>query len=115
VGPEVKLLAPKVLSYTLKQYKKRHEVAHFGLKDIEGGFYISPFYNRTKFPKFPDVKGLTRLDIEKRAKRFTDLALSISWLSQRVKRDRLLPPGFPRPVPDLIVRLQKGDQTSAAP
>ena len=109
---ENKVIGLKILRYTLKQYKKRHELAHFAVTDSYGQISISPFFSETKFRKTQTVIGLTQRDIRQRGDRFVDLAHSIEWLRRRI-RPRIQPGRAPKlPIPGLIARLQSQDTMS---
>jgi hypothetical protein len=94
-----------------KLYKKRHEVAHFGVaspEDFVSGTRIAPFFTWGKERQKAN-KYLTHDQIMVRANLFTAAARAVGWFGQLMMRKKLplLPDAPPLQEPELIVRIRE--------
>jgi hypothetical protein len=94
-----------------KLYKKRHEIAHFSIAhpdDLVSGARISPYFTWNKVSNKTE-RYLTKADLKVREDRFSQAALAVAWLSERV-RWRRNPEGAYRPQlaePPLVSHLRE--------
>jgi hypothetical protein len=94
-----------------KLYKKRHEVAHFTIKeklDPQNASAISPFFSWNKELR-STAKFLTAAQIRERADKFDQAALAVTWFNG-ILQPRVIPPKAPTqplPIPALIVRIRE--------
>ena len=93
-----------------KQYKKRHEVAHFSIVNtITHGvdnLRLSPFLTYGHFAR-DDLRYITEEEIHARRKGFGDLFLALVWFQDAAYRRRGPRPGTPMQETPLIVHLKE--------
>ena len=94
-----------------KLYKKRHEIAHFGVAspaDIVTGARIAPFFTWGK-ERHKTNKYLTHDQIMVRANSFTAASRAVNWFSGFMMRKKLplLSDSPPLQEPELIVRIRE--------
>lgn len=108
---EEKVIWANLSTRLRKLYKKRHEVAHFGVsspEDLVKGTRIAPFFTWGK-ERSKTNKYLTHDQIMVRANAFTAASRAVSWFTSTAMRRRLplLPDAKPLQEPDLIVRIRE--------
>lgn len=93
-----------------KQYKKRHEVAHFSIVNTitnsVGTLRLSPFLTYGHFAR-DELRYLTENEIHARRKGFADLFLALVWFQDGAYRRRGPRPGNPMQEPPLIAHLRE--------
>ena len=93
-----------------KQYKKRHELAHFSIVNtISNGkdnIRLSPFLTYGQFLR-DELRYLTVPEIDARRKGFGELVAALMWFQAEAGKRRVPRPSNPMPEPPLIVRLKE--------
>jgi hypothetical protein len=95
-----------------KQYKKRHELAHFCVS--HNAFNSGPLKQKTLLHPFMsavsiernDQTRLTAKEIAERREKFDELMLAVQWFVYRAKARRGQAPEHPVPEHELILRLR---------
>ena len=72
----------------LASYKKRHQVAHFSIRESKGVPHAAPFLTLTKLWLTGETL-LSAEEIEERAEHFTSLARAITWFNIRAVHRRV--------------------------
>lgn len=94
-----------------KHYKKRHEIAHFGLvgdttKEGDVRYKLSPFLSLGGIVR-GQVRTLTTKEIQARKAKFLDLNGALWWFSMDVETRRGRRPSNPMQAPPLVLRLRE--------
>lgn len=88
--------------YTRKLSKRRNEVAHATLLNVENRTaMLEPFFVLTK-----EKPRLSVADVEKRRNDFSELSNSLWWLLNQIIGQPALPTTSLPPIPDLLLRLR---------
>jgi len=109
VSPENKEIWAALSARLRKQYKRRHELAHFSIADeIATATRIAPFFTWNKHFQNGN-KYLTVPQIHERTDRFNGIVKAVNWFTSEVQRAGLPKghPGVQVPEPPLIVHIRE--------
>jgi hypothetical protein len=90
-------------NYCTSQCQLRNQIAHASRvsNPAKGEPSLIPFFNVANLREHID-----REEVERRAEAFRELARALGWLTQSVRERLPNEPKYPRPIPDLLLRLR---------